>query len=97
MKENRDDNYAAGKRNSGKNLLLSVQNSGLSTILPGSIASIAKNFDGLFISHLINPKAQTPIGLLMPPSRQLTIAQQKALELAKDSAWLSQISSFTNP
>lgn len=78
-------------------LLLSVQNSGLSTILPGSIASIAKNFDGLFISHLTNPKAQTPIGLLMPPSRHLTIAQQKALELAKDIAWLSQISSFTSP
>ena len=78
-------------------LLLSVQNSELSTILPGPIANIAKNFDGLFISHLVNPKSQTAIGLLMPPSRQLTIAQQKALELAKHTSWLSQISFLTTP
>ena len=78
-------------------LILSVQNSGLSTILPGPMANIAMNFDGLSISPLVNPKAETAIGIFMPPSRQLTIAQQKAFELAKDSVWLNQISSLINP
>jgi DNA-binding transcriptional LysR family regulator len=78
-------------------LLLSVQNSDLSTILPGPMANIALNFDGLYISHLVNPTAETAIGLLMPSSRHLTIAQQKAFELAKDPVWLARISSITNP
>jgi hypothetical protein len=61
------------------------------------MANIALNFDGLLISHLVNPKAETAIGLLMPSSRHLTIAQQKAFDLAKDASWLSSISSISNP
>ncbi len=78
-------------------LLLSIQNSRLSTILPGPIANVAKSFDGLLISHLVNPIAETEIGLLMPSFRQLTIAQGKAFELAKDESWLKEISYIKNP
>lgn len=78
-------------------LLLSVQNSGLSTILPGPMANIALNFKGLSISQLIDPTAESPIGLLMPASRHLTIAQQKAFELSTDKSWLELMESIINP
>ncbi|OUW03730.1 MAG: hypothetical protein CBD16_03105 [Betaproteobacteria bacterium TMED156] len=78
-------------------LLLSVQKSAFSTILPGPVAHVANKYDGLKISRLINPKTETSMGLLIPSNKHLTILQEKALEIATDPSWEVELKLMTIP
>jgi hypothetical protein len=78
-------------------LLLCVHQSELATILSGPMANLAGFNNDLLVSKLIDPDAETAIGIMMSSGRQLTIVQESAYNFAKSIEWKKILQKISNP
>jgi DNA-binding transcriptional LysR family regulator len=81
--------------NSILTMALSVAVGAVSSVLPGALVSVVRNYRELEALPLHSPHIQTPIGLMSHASVRPTRALEAALVLAQDQAWLQHASAHS--
>lgn len=73
--------------NSVLTLMLTVLEGRVCSVMPGVLAELARQYPALELVPLVEPDLTVTMGLLLPQSGRLSLAQQAATALAADVAW----------
>lgn len=77
--------------NSILTLALSVVAGDVCSVLPGALVGAVRGYRELQALALTDPEVLTPVGFMIPPSERGSRAQEAALALAREPAWLAQV------
>jgi DNA-binding transcriptional LysR family regulator len=83
--------------NSVMALLVTVQSSGCTAILPGALVSTLMRQAGLEALPLVEPELRTPIGFMTASAPKPSHALLAALRLAGDADWLAEAGGHCGP
>ena len=77
--------------NSILTLALSVVAGDVCSVLPGALVGAVRGYGELEALPLADPEILTPVGFMIPPGDRPSRAQDAALGLAREPAWLAQV------
>ena len=77
--------------NSILTLALSVVAGDVCSVLPGALVGAVRGYRELQALSLTDPEVFTPVGFMIPPADRGSRAQEAALALAREPAWLAQV------
>lgn len=73
--------------NSVLTLMLTVLEGRVCSVMPGVLAELARQYPTLELVPLVEPDLTVTMGLLLPQSGRLSLAQQATMALAAEAAW----------
>ena len=89
--------HPAIESNSVLTLVLSVVAGEVCSVMPGALVALALQYPELQALPLTNPEVLTPMALLLPSRGRRSLAQQAAIELAREAQWLAHAAAHSGP